>query len=198
MVNQINQIDFNQEYTFADYLTWKFSERVELIKGKLFKMSPAPNLYHQQVSGAIFNQLYNFFANQKCQVFSAPFDVRFPKNKTEVADIAINDVVQPDICVICDVSKLDTRGCLGAPDLIVEILSLRTNKKDLNDKKNLYEKNQVQEYWVVHPTDGTLLQYSLEADQYQFKGVYTTGDTVISTAIEGLNLTLIKIFPEEL
>jgi Uma2 family endonuclease len=108
-------------YSYADYLTWQFEEVVELIKGKIFKKAAAaPRRLHQKVSGELFLRLGNYLKGQKCQVYAAPFDVRFPKGSKE--DNKIHDVVQPDICVICDPEKLDDRGCIGTPDLIVEIL----------------------------------------------------------------------------
>ena len=101
--------------------------------------------------------------NGKCEVYSAPFDVRFPKNG-ETADDKIYTVVQPDICVVCDLSKLDELGCCGAPDMIVEILSPSTMKKDLTKKFDLYEENGVKEYWIVHPNDKTVNVFILKED----------------------------------
>lgn len=130
---QLSDLDFNKTYTYADYLKWTFDERLEVIKGKIFKMSPAPGSVHQIVSGAIFNELYNFLRKRKpCRVFSAPFDVRL--SHRSVDDKEIVTVVQPDICVICDPQKIDSKGCIGAPDIVVEILSPGNNKKELQNK----------------------------------------------------------------
>ena len=191
MITDINQLDVNKRYTYADYLLWQFSERVELIKGKIFKMSPAPKVNHQRIVGRVFFQLLNSFKEKKCEVFVAPFDVRLSKKKK---DQLIKTVVQPDICVICDEKKLDERGCLGAPDLIVEILSRSTSKKDLNDKKDLYEENGVVEYWVVHPTEATLMQFVLENKKYRIVDIFTEGDIVKSAVLKDFELDLNEVF----
>ena len=135
----------------------------------------------------------SFLRKQSCEVYSAPFDVRLSKKKK---DKLVETVVQPDICVICDNSKLDDRGCLGAPDLIVEILSRSTSKKDLNEKKELYEENGVKEYWVVHPTEGTLIQFVLLNGKYVSTSVYTEGNVLQSDVIDGLHLDLTEIFED--
>ena len=191
MITDINQLDVNKRYTYADYLLWQFSERVELIKGKIFKMSPAPKVNHQRIVGRVFFQLLNSFKEKKCEVFVAPFDVRLSKKKK---DQLIETVVQPDICVICDEKKLDDRGCLGAPDFIVEILSKSSSKKDLKDKKDLYEENGVEEYWVVHPTEATLMQFVLENKTYKMIDIFTQDDIVKSVVLKDFELDLNEVF----
>ena len=124
-VLSFNDIDASLTYSYAHYLTWLFDERVELIKGQIFKMSPAPSRFHQEISGHVFNLIFNHLKGQSCKVYIAPFDVRFPKES--VANKDIYTVLQPDICVICDQAKLDDRGCIGAPDIVVEILSPGNN-----------------------------------------------------------------------
>jgi Uma2 family endonuclease len=143
------ELDVNKVYTYADYFRWTFEERLELIKGKIFEMSPAPNRIHQKLSGDIYGQLWSFLKGNKCQVFAAPFDVRLPRKSK--ADKDILTVLQPDICVICNPSKLDDRGCIGAPDIVVEILSPGNNAKELKNKYEVYEESVVKEYWVVSP-----------------------------------------------
>ncbi|MDF1549887.1 MAG: Uma2 family endonuclease, partial [Bacteroidales bacterium] len=135
MIKDISILDANKSYTYAQYLTWQFQERVELIKGKIFKMTPAPSRRHQKVSVKLAYHIESFLQNKKCEMYVAPFDVRFPGGE---ADNLTYTVVQPDICVICDKEKLDDRGCTGAPDLIIEILSAGTSKKDVKDKFLLY------------------------------------------------------------
>ena len=120
MIKSINQLDFTKQYTYADYLTWKFDERVELIRGWISRMSPAPLRIHQRISGMAFSQINNFLATKSCQAYAAPFDVRLiNKRKKKVDDKFITSVVQPDISVICDLEKLDDKGCIGAPDWII-------------------------------------------------------------------------------
>lgn len=166
MITDINQLDLNGTYSYADYLKWQFDDFVEIIKGKIYKMSPAPLRYHQQISVRITSDIDQYLRRKKCRVYSAPFDVRFPINGEEGED-AIYTVVQPDICVICNPKKLDDRGCLGAPDLIVEIISPSTAKKDMNEKYDLYESSGVREYWIVFPKERFIMVHLLNDE-----GVY--------------------------
>ena len=158
-------LDLNKRYTYADYLTWLDDKTRELIHGFIHEMSPAPRLTHARVSNNIYRLLDAVISKYKgkCEVFTVPFDVRFPK-QGETADDKIDTVVQPDICVICDSSKLDERGCCGAPDMIVEIISPSTMKKDVTKKFNLYEASGVKEYWVVHPGDKAVTVFILQED----------------------------------
>lgn len=167
IITDINDLDLDGTYTYADYLLWQFEERLELIKGKIFKMSPAPNTQHQKISGKLHWEMMAFFKNHYCQIFYAPFDVRLPSLNSKITDQKIYTVVQPDLCVICDESKLDDRGCLGAPDLMVEILSPGNSKKEKDNKFDLYQENGVREYWLVEPADNTLYAYVLNEN-----GVY--------------------------
>jgi len=164
IVTQFSDLDPEGHYTYADYLLWQFQERVELIKGRVFKMSPAPNMSHQRVSGNLSRELLNYFYKKNCQVCIAPFDVRLPVKDKKGRQ---STVVQPDICVICDESKLDEQGCNGAPDWVIEILSPGNSRMEMREKFRVYEEAGVREYWIVNPTERIVLQYVLnEAGQY--------------------------------
>jgi Uma2 family endonuclease len=128
-ITKLSQLDLTKTYSYFDYLTWKFQERVELYKGKIVEMSPAPASRHQRFSAEIGFEIQGFIKNKPCQLFYAPFDVRLKKNTDDKKNIT---VVQPDICVICDATKIDERGCNGTPDLVVEILSPGNSKKEKN------------------------------------------------------------------
>jgi Uma2 family endonuclease len=183
-------LDPTKRYTYADYLTWWDDKRRELIHGFIKKMSPAPRRNHARISFNLVKRLGTFVEKKKgkCEVYYAPFDVRLPK-KGETAADRIDTVVQPDICVICDVSKLDDLGCCGAPDMIVEILSPATAKRDWIEKYKLYEASGVKEYWIVHPKDKTITVFLLqengkydEGTTYEEKGnvpVHVFGDYLI-------------------
>ncbi|MBS9766907.1 MAG: Uma2 family endonuclease [Flavobacteriaceae bacterium] len=164
-VTNINQLDFNEVYSYADYLLWKFQERVELLKGRIFKMSPAPSRKHQEVSSSLHGEMYISFRDQPCKLYAAPFDVRLATKNQK--DEEIVTVVQPDLCVICDQDKLDDRGCIGAPDLIVEILLPGNSKKEIKHKYDLYEEAGVKEYWTVHPLDEIITVYVLDKGKYR-------------------------------
>lgn len=190
----VEEPDASLQYTYADYLQWKFEERVELIKGQIFKMSPAPNMKHQQVSGRIFGELYSFFKEKKCKLFCAPFDVRLPISNNK-KDKEITTVVQPDICVVCDETKLDSRGCCGAPDLIIEILSPGNTKKEIKTKFKLYEESSVKEYWVVYPTEESIAVFVLtESKTYSGAKIYTSGDVIESSAVKGMKISVDDVF----
>ena len=134
MENSVEEpiLDNGKVYTYADYLQWRFKERIEIIKGKVFKMSPAPARLHQKVSSKLSRVFLNVFHKSTCEVYVAPFDVRLiDKRKKSVKDEDIITVFQPDICVVCDPKKLDKKGCLGSPDFIIEILSPGNSKKEM-------------------------------------------------------------------
>jgi len=189
---QLSDLDISKTYTYADYLKWAFDERLELIKGKIFEMSPAPGSVHQLVSGAVFNELYNYLKGKPCKVFSAPFDVRFIRRSVD--DDAITTVVQPDICVICDINKIDAKGCIGAPDIMVEILSPGNNRKELQNKYEVYEEAGVLEYWVIHPQEKTFLKYTLINNAFQPSRLLTIGDEVTTPILPDFILNLDELF----
>jgi len=193
MITDINQLDLSKTYTYADYLQWKFEERVELFKGFIHKMSPAPSRRHQRISIRLGSELDFFYKKESCEVFAAPFDVRLPKLNEQGENIST--VVQPDICVVCDLEKLDKRGCNGAPDLVIEILSPGNTKKEMKNKYELYEEAGVQEYWLVHPQDNNVLVFVLgENEKYQIHKIYTEDDTLESPTLKGFQLDLTEIF----
>ena len=140
------------------------------------------------------NKLYGFLKGKTCKVYVAPFDVRLPVASRKHTDI--DTVVQPDLCVVCDPEKLDELGCVGAPDLIVEILSPGNNKKELQLKYDVYETSGVKEYWVVHPDERTLLIYTLESGKYRPSRLFTFGDEVKSQVLSGFVLDLDEVFGE--
>ncbi len=146
-------------YTYEDYLQWSEDERWEIIDGVAFAMTPAPMSNHQRVSGELFVSFNQYLKNKPCEVFAAPFDVRLPRAAEN--DQKATTVVQPDLTVICDKSKIDRRGCLGSPDLIVEISSPSTFHKDIKTKFKRYEEARVKEYWIVHAEGKTIVVYRL-------------------------------------
>ena len=194
-MNSIDDLDFSKTYTYADYYSWRFEERLELIKGKIFRMSPAPSGNHRLISGNIFGELYGFLKNKPCKVFSAPFDVRLVRNET--SDKKVKNVVQPDVCVICDLTKMaDPRSCLGAPEIVVEILSPGNNKKELKTKYELYEEFGIKEYWIVYPDEQSVLRYVLNNGGKFVVGdrALTLGDKITTSILPGFELALDDIF----
>jgi len=191
------ELSMNMRYTYADYLTWMDDKRRELIDGFMHLMS-APLRVHAQVSSKLNYRFFSFVERRKgkCRVYHAPFDVRLSLNGSKDDD-QIYDVVQPDICVICDFTKLDERGCVGAPDLIVEVLSPTTLKYDWNYKFNLYEKAGVREYWIVDPKAKTVSVFLLQADgKYDNGNVYECHQKAPVFIFEGLEIDLNELFEE--
>jgi Uma2 family endonuclease len=190
---EIQDLDLSQEYTYADYLQWTFEERLEIIKGKIFKMSPAPSPVHQRVSVEITRELATYLKGKSCEVYSAPFDVRLPHKSKR--DKEIITVVQPDICVICDPAKVDARGCLGAPDIIIEILSPGNSKKELKNKYEVYEESGVREYWMIVPEIQAGFVYVLNPDG-RYEGVRPLFDEMVLTTpiLPGFGLDLEEVF----
>lgn len=195
VITDINQLDVNGTYTYADYLLWRFKEQVELLRGKLFKMSPAPREIHQRVSMYLSGELYNFFKDKTCRFYSAPFDVRIPaKGAKGMTDNQIYTIVQPDLCVVCDLEKIDGRGCVGAPDLVVEILSPSNSRKDLKDKYEIYQEAGVPEYWIVDADDKAIYRYVLEGDIYIGLPPVSEGDVFSSRKFPEMKIDTKLIF----
>lgn len=191
---QFADLDISKTYTYADYFKWRFVERVELIKGKIFKMSPAPNRLHQEIAGSIHILIGMFLQNKPCKVYSAPFDVRLPRKSKN--DKEIITVLQPDVCVVCDPTKLDKRGCIGAPDIVVEVLSPGNNAKELKNKYEAYEEAGVKEYWVVSPQDQWLKVYTLIDGKYSGSPFFIAGDMVTTPVLPGFSLELAVLFKD--
>jgi Uma2 family endonuclease len=190
-ITDFNQLDLNKLYSYADYLTWGFNERIELLKGKIFKMSPAPASNHQRISWKISFALGKHLEHKNCSIFYAPFDVRLERQQDEKK---IQTVVQPDICVICDETKIDEKGCLGAPNLVVEILSSGNSDKEMKYKFELYEEAGVEEYWLVNPSEKTILQYVLTKNQFISKRPLILEDTIKSAILTGFEMPLNEVF----
>ena len=183
----------DKKYSYADYLQWPDEQRWEIIDGVPYDMSPAPSTKHQAISMELGRQIANYLRDKECQVFAAPFDVRLPLN--EKKDEEIYNIVQPDLSIICDPSKLDEQGCKGAPDLVIEIISPFTAKKELNEKFNLYERSGIPEYWVVFPKFNVVVVYSLDDEErYQKSGEFTSDQLLSTKLFPGLEIKLEDVF----
>lgn len=198
-ITRLSQLDLNATYSYADYLTWQLDETVELIKGKIMLMSPAPNLKHQSIITNLGGALYTFFNKKPCKLFYAPFDVSlYDSQKSGKADQDIYSVVQPDLCVICDLEKLTEQGCSGAPDWIIEVLSKGDSKKEMRLKYELYQENGVTEYWLVYPYEQAIYQFVLtdKADKYQLLSMYAGDESAKSYVFPDLEIELTDVFAD--
>ncbi|WP_273386755.1 Uma2 family endonuclease [Cohnella zeiphila] len=174
-------------------MRWPEGTRMELIGGEPHAMTPAPSRQHQRVLGALFVQFSNFLHGKSCEVYAVPFDVRLPEGGE--ADEDTMTVVQPDITLVCDPSKLDDRGCKGAPDLVVEVISPASIKLDLTVKKSLYERAGVKEYWIVYPAEKIILVHLLNGEgKYESLDTYSADDTVTVSVLPGMSFATEEIF----
>ncbi len=182
-------------YTFADVLAWDESERAEIINGEVFLMAP-PSRAHQEISGALFAQLYSYLEGKPCRVYATPFAVRLFEKDGEAPE-DVDTMVEPDLSVVCDSSKLDEHGCKGAPDLVMEILSPSTRRHDRLVKLGLYQRAGVREYWIVNPEDKTI-QVMLQ-DSHGLLRIhedYGWKDVAKVNVLEGCFIELSKVFSE--
>ena len=180
------------KFSYTDYLTWNDTERWELINGWAYNMSPAPNRKHQSIAGNLFHLFRFFLKGKKCKAYIAPFDVCFcEKDQTNEE---IENVVQPDISIFCDTSNLNERGAKGSPELVVEILSESTYKKDLGTKLILYQKFGVKEYWVIDPATDMLTVYKLDSmGRYLIDKEYLKEEKVIVGIFPDLEINMAEV-----
>jgi Uma2 family endonuclease len=189
-LDQLNEESF--EYSYSDYITWQFQERVELIMGKIFPMS-APNTPHQALSRELTVAFYPYFHGKTCTYFAAPIDVRLPVGKQ--GDI-FKTVVQPDLCVICDKSKIVTQGIIGAPDLVVEILSPSNRQIEMHEKFEAYQASLVREYWIIHPGEQWMLQYVLNENHlFELHKKHENLSQLASVIFQGLVVDVAANYP---
>jgi Uma2 family endonuclease len=198
-ITQLSQLDMDATYSYADYLTWRFEESVELIRGKIMPTAPAPNLKHQRVSRKLLRKIDEHLDGKHCDAFNAPFDVSlYDSRKSKLADRDIFTVVQPDLCVICDPENLTTQGCSGAPDWVIEILSPSNSERDIRIKYGLYEENGVLEYWLVYPYEQTVSQFVLQEDsqKYQLQAMFAGDEAAKPYLFPELAIDLTEVFAE--
>jgi Uma2 family endonuclease len=184
--------EYEREYTYTDYLKFQFEEMVELVRGKIYKMSPAPSVVHQVISRNLEIEIGSYLKGKKCQIFNAPIDVVLPisykkRNKSTT-------VVQPDICIICNTFIIEDKAIFGVPNWIIEILSPSTAPKDRGLKYDVYEEAGVGEYWIVSPEYETVEVFLLENDRYTKKYVLDKNEKVVPFTLPELEIDLKEIF----
>ena len=179
-------------YTFADCLSWEENERIEIINGEAVMMAP-PSRTHQEISGALFAQLYNFLDGKKCRVYAAPFSVRLFGRDGEAPE-DVDTMVEPDLSVVCDSDKLDKYGCKGAPDMVIEVLSPSTKRHDRLVKLNLYQRAGVREYWIVNPEECSVQVLLLHGEYLVHHEEYGQSDLAKVNILDDCQIDLNKVF----
>jgi len=179
--------NLDKKYTYDDYKTWSDDERCEIINGEFYDMTPAPKIKHQRIAGRLYSRLSEKTAAKNCETFIAPTDVVFDDE----------NIVQPDLVVICDKSKITEDNIKGAPDLVIEVISPSTELKDKREKKNLYEKFKVKEYIIIFPEREYLERYSLENDKYNAPDIFNW-DEKLKLETFDIEINLWEIFEKEL
>ena len=180
-----------QRFTYADYLTWPNEERWELLNGLPFEMA-APTRKHQKIIGILHAAFFNYLKDKACEVYLAPFDVRLSDEDEE-----IDTVVQPDLSVFCDLTKLDNLGAKGAPDLIIEILSPSTSGYDKVVKMEIYRKHGVKEYWIIEPRMETIQVYILDENKHYRTRGYQAGEKIKVHILKDLEIDVKEVFQNE-
>lgn len=184
-----------RDYTFADYLTWDGEGRIEIMDGQLIMMAP-PSRIHQEISGNLARLIGNYLEGKKCKVYAAPFAVRLFERDDDMPE-DVQTVFEPDITVVCDISKLDKYGCKGAPDMVVEILSPSTARHDLLFKMNRYQRAGIKECWIISPKEQTVQIYLNEGYTFKLLEVYTSQEIAKVHVLDGCFIELSRVFPEE-
>lgn len=181
-----------EKYTYADYLTWPEGERWEIIDGVPY-MQSAPSTVHQEILMELSRQIANHLRDKSCKIYPAPFSVRLKGD--EISDADIKKVVEPDLTIVCDKSKVDEKGCNGAPDMIIEIISPSSVKTDRLIKFNMYEKVGVKEYWIVEPEVKIVSVFVLQENgRYGRQEVYSEEDQISLNIIPDLSIDLELVF----
>jgi len=180
------QPDYNRLYTVEEYHTWSEDFRAELYDGELVVMEQ-PTRKHQGISRNLILQLGNFLKGKPCKLYHAPFGVRLTMKE--------ESIFEPDIVVVCDESILTERGCTGAPDMIIEILSPSTARRDKVTKFNKYKKAGVKEYWIVDQ-EYSMVEVNILSNNEYITRPYTDEDIVPVTILKGCEINLAEVFDD--
>lgn len=179
------------QFTYADYLSWNDKKRWEIIDGMAYEMSPSPNTEHQRISMLLSVVIGNFLNDKISFVFAAPLDVRLAEKNQE----EINNVVQPDLVVLCERAKIDEQGIVGAPDWIIEITSPSTIKHDFGTKLLLYQKFRIREYWIIDPEVKAIHVFKIDISGKYNPGQIYKGDDIIAVSVfQDFTITPKEIF----
>jgi Uma2 family endonuclease len=171
-------------FTWADYRNWPDDERWEIVGGEAYDMSPAPLTRHQRIVGELTGQMYAQFKGHRCRVWQSPINVKLSEE----------DIVQPDLLVVCEPDQVKRTHIEGPPALVVEVLSEAGLFHDRVRKFRLYERRGVGEYWLVTPYPHQIEVFALQNGRFVLAGGYAVGDALSSPLFPELHLDLDRIF----
>ncbi|MGI4871336.1 MAG: Uma2 family endonuclease [Janthinobacterium lividum] len=195
-ITQFSQLDLSKSYTYADYLTWEFPEYVEMIGGRVLPYMPGRSSAHQQCLGNLMGAVHKELKRRPEKMVQIPFDV-LPTYKNGQADNQLGTVVQPDLIVASDPAMIQERGCFGAPDWVVEILSPGFTDRDIRIKFRLYEESGVREYWLVYLGLNNVAVYLLENGRYQVSAEYARPSPIPVATLPGFAIKWTDIFADD-
>lgn len=180
--------------TYADYLEWPEDERIEIIDGMPY-LQAAPSRIHQKVLSELHRQIANFLVGKGCEVYPTPFHVVLDASGEAHNEMDSQTVLEPDITLVCDEEKLDDRGCKGSPDMVIEIVSSSTARKDKLEKFNQYEHAGVREYWIVEPQEKIVSVFTLQqSHRFGRPNVYACEDNVAVSILQDFFIDLKTVF----
>ena len=183
--------------TYKEYATWGEDKRCEVLDGKIISMAPSPLPEHQDLSMQLSIEIGSFLRGKACKAFAAPIDVYlFEDSHKKWIDENVRNWVIPDLIVVCDPNMIKRNKILGAPDLVVEILSTSSAKIDRMDKRLAYQRAGVKEYWIMDPANQLIEVYLLKNHLLELHNVYNREDSLSVHVLPGLTIDLTVIFPE--
>lgn len=184
--------------TYKDYASWDEDERCEVLDGKIISMAPSPQPIHQEISMQLSIEIGSYLRGKECRAFAAPIDVfLFEDTNQKWIDENVRNWVIPDLIVVCDPNKIKRNKILGAPDLVVEIISASSAKIDRIDKSLAYQRAGVKEYWIIDPANQLVEVYRLKNHSLELQDVYKREDIIPVHALNTLEIDLSVIFPEK-
>ncbi|WP_420490395.1 Uma2 family endonuclease [Neobacillus niacini] len=183
--------------TYKEYASWDEDKRCEVLDGKIISMAPTPQPSHQEISMQISIEIGSYLRGKVCRAFAAPIDVfLFEDTRHKWIDENVRNWVIPDFIVVCDPDKIKRNKILGAPDLVVEIISSSSAKIDRIDKRLAYQRAGVKEYWIIDPANQLVEVYQLRNHSLELQNVYKREDTIPVHVLNSLEIDLTVIFPE--
>lgn len=191
--------DKNQKImTYKEYAIWGEEERCEVLDGKMISMAPSPLPEHQEISMQMSIEIGSYLRGKDCRAFAAPIDVYlFEDSRKKWVDENVRNWVTPDLIVVCDPNKIKRNKILGAPDMVIEIISSSSAKIDRIDKRLAYQRAGVREYWIIDPANQIVEVYLLKNHSLELHDVFNREDMIPIHVLEDLRIDLAVIFPKQ-